>query len=136
MALQTGRLMTCPMATDSTNWFGCGDDSRREVGATLTVASLRKASHTQSHGSPLNSVIHVQSSYLPPPGPVALLEGENLMASRSWQRKLCLSSSVKGRVSVSPFCVLGSGWSLDQFLLTSAAGAIPLMPLTSLPARC
>ena len=31
------------------------------------------------------------------------------MASRRWQRKLCLSSSVKGRVSETPVCVLGSG---------------------------
>ena len=94
---ETSLLMTCPMAKAWTSPFCLVAGTIRaaryvpkiSVG-TSAVASLQKASHTQSHKSPSNSVIHVQCSYLPPLSPVALLEGENLMASRSWQRKLCL----------------------------------------------
>ena len=96
VALQTSRLVTCPMAKGRTPPLGLVAGTIRAAryvprisDGTSAVASLQKASHTQSHGSPSNSVIRVQCSYLPPPGPVALLEGENLMASRSWQRKLC-----------------------------------------------
>ena len=96
-ALQTSRLMTCPMAKGRTPPLGLVAGTIRaarcvpriSVG-TSAEASLQKASHTQSHGSPSNSVTHVQCSYLPPPGPVALLEGENLMASRSRQSSVCL----------------------------------------------
>ena len=101
--------------TDSTIGFGGGDDSRRETCAEdlcwdvssgespegfphAVTWSLRRIRSSKSSAR----TFHHQS-------PVALLEEENLMASRSWQRKLCLSSSVKGRVSVLPVCVLGSG---------------------------
>ena len=53
------------------------------------------------------------------------------MASRNWQRKLCLSSSVKGRVSVFTGLRLGLKVERGPLSLTSAAGAFPLMPLTS-----
>ena len=68
--------------TDSAIGFGGGDHSRREVCAEDLC---RKVSSGESpKGFPSNSVIQVQCSYLPPPGPAALLEGENLMASKSW----------------------------------------------------
>ena len=116
VALQTSRLMTCPMAKGRTPPLGLVAGTIRaaryvpriSVG-TSAVASLQKASHTQSHGSPSNSVIQVQCSYLPPPGPVALLEGENLMAKQELAEEALLVFFSEGRVSVLPVCVLGSG---------------------------
>ena len=44
------------------------------------------------------------------------------MASKDWQRKLCLSSLVKGRVSVSPVCVFGLGVQLGPVSLDVGSG--------------
>ena len=115
MALQTSRLMTCPMAKGRTPPLGLGggDDSRREVCAEDFSWDIGGGESPKLFP---HAITWVTVEFGPSKSSART---GNLIASKSWQRKLCLSSSVKARVSVSPVRVLGSG---SSFLLTSAAG--------------